>query len=99
MMGRRSAWLAFALCMWPVTGCFAEEPSIAFPGVDWIKVKPESVGFSSEKLAVLRAWLKTQKTSALHVSVNGREIFEYGDITRTSKVASVRKSVLAMLYG
>jgi hypothetical protein len=43
--------------------------------------------------------LKTQKTTALHVSVSGREIFEYGDVRRTSKVASVRKSVLAMLYG
>jgi hypothetical protein len=88
-----------ALCICPVAGCFAEEPGIAFPGVDWIKVRPESVEFSSEKLAVLRAWLKTQKTTAVHLSINGRQIFEYGDVKRTSKVASVRKSVLAMLYG
>jgi CubicO group peptidase (beta-lactamase class C family) len=33
------------------------------------------------------------------VVVQGRVIFSYGDITHTSKVASVRKSVLAMLYG
>jgi hypothetical protein len=70
MMGRRSAWILFALCIWPVAGCFAEEPGIIFPGVDWIKVKPESVGFSSEKLAVLRAWLQTQKTTGLHLSVS-----------------------------
>jgi CubicO group peptidase (beta-lactamase class C family) len=98
-MRRRSPWIACVLCIWLAAECFAEEPGIAFPGVDWIKVKPESVGFSSDKLAVLRAWLKTQKSTAVHLSVNGREIFEYGDVKRTSKVASVRKSVLAMLYG
>ena len=98
-MGRRSAWIFASLCIWQIGQCFADEPQIAVPGVDWIKVRPESVGFSSEKLAVLRAWLKTQKTTALHLSVGGREIFEYGDVTRTSKIASVRKSVLAMLYG
>ena len=29
----------------------------------------------------------------------GRVIFEYGDIKRVSKIASVRKSIPAMLYG
>jgi CubicO group peptidase (beta-lactamase class C family) len=33
------------------------------------------------------------------VSSGGRILFEYGDLKRVSKIASVRKSVLAMLYG
>jgi CubicO group peptidase (beta-lactamase class C family) len=33
------------------------------------------------------------------VVVGGRVAFEYGDIARVTKIASVRKSVLAMLYG
>ena len=33
------------------------------------------------------------------VVVHGKVIFEYGDLSLTSKVASVRKSVLSMLYG
>lgn len=99
MTAQRQAWTLLVLCTLPICFCLAQEPQIAFPGTDWIKVKPESVGFSSEKLSVLRAWLKTQKTTALHLSVNGREIFEYGAVDRVSKVASVRKSVLAMLYG
>jgi CubicO group peptidase (beta-lactamase class C family) len=33
------------------------------------------------------------------VAVGGRSLFEYGDLTRLSYLASVRKSVLAMLYG
>jgi CubicO group peptidase (beta-lactamase class C family) len=33
------------------------------------------------------------------VSVGGRSLFEYGEVTRLSYLASVRKSVLAILYG
>jgi hypothetical protein len=99
MMRRRSASIVSVLCICLAAESIAGELEIEFPGVDWLKVKPESVGFSSDKLAVLRSWLKTQQTTAVHISVDGREIFEYGDVHRTSKVASVRKSVLAMLYG
>ena len=35
----------------------------------------------------------------MQVSIGGRVIFEYGELERVSKVASVRKSILAMLYG
>ena len=35
----------------------------------------------------------------MQVSIRGRVVFEYGDLKRVSKVASVRKSILAMLYG
>lgn len=98
--GLRFALLpACLLCLWLVRVGLADEPGLVFPGVEWVKVKPESAGYSSEKLEVLRAWLKTQKTTAMHLSVNGREIFEYGDVRRSSKIASVRKSILAMLYG
>src|SRR5258707_15319357 len=77
----------------------AEDPKLVFPGREWERVKPEVEDYSSEKLDVLRAWLKMQQTTALHVSVRGRVLFEYGDVGRVSKIASVRKSVLAMLYG
>src|SRR5262245_32991166 len=77
----------------------AEDAGLAFPEKEWEKGKPETLGYSTAKLDALRIWLKTQKTTALHVSVKGRVIFEYGDLKRVSKVASVRKSILAMLYG
>ena len=69
------------------------------PGAEWESAKPESMGYSSARLEALRAWLKTQQTASMMVIVHGKVIFEYGDIKLTSKVASVRKSVLAMLYG
>jgi CubicO group peptidase (beta-lactamase class C family) len=71
----------------------------AYPGTDWQQVQPEAVGYSSKRLEALRAWVKTQDTSSMMVVVQGRVIFSYGDVSHTSKVASVRKSVLNMLYG
>ncbi len=77
----------------------AEAPGLVFPGREWEKAQPEAEDYSSAKLAVLRAWLKTQQTTAAHVSIRGRVVFEYGDVERVTKIASVRKSVLSMLYG
>ena len=69
------------------------------PGAEWERAKPESMGYSSARLEALRGWLKTQQTAAMMVVVHGKVIFEYGDLSLVSKVASVRKSVLSMLYG
>ncbi|NYF78349.1 serine hydrolase domain-containing protein [Granulicella arctica] len=69
------------------------------PGTAWQETSPESVGYSSAKLDALRAWVKTQDTGSMMVIVRGRVIFSYGDVSHTSKIASVRKSVLDMLYG
>ena len=69
------------------------------PGAEWEQIQPESVGYSTARLEAMRGWLKTQDTASMMVVVQGRVIFSYGDVSHTSKVASVRKSVLAMLYG
>ena len=77
-----------------------EAPPKAWPGTDWERVdKPETFGYSSQRLEALRVWLKTQRTTAMLVAVHGKIIFDYGDLSHTSKVASVRKSLLAILYG
>ncbi len=71
-----------------------------FPGADWEHVtKPEAVGFSGPKLALLGNWMKTLDTTAIVVVVGGRILFEYGDVKHVSVLASARKSVLGMLYG
>ena len=67
------------------------------PGTEWERAKPESLGYSSARLEALRGWLKTQQTAAMMVVVHGKVIFEYGDLSLATKVASVRKSVLGML--
>jgi CubicO group peptidase (beta-lactamase class C family) len=71
-----------------------------FPGKNWERVeKPESVGFSSARLGALRAWLETLDTTAMMVVVGGKSLFEYGDLGHLSYLASVRKSVLAIMFG
>src|SRR5215470_3781593 len=71
-----------------------------FPGKEWERIeKPESVGYSSARLQALRGWLQSLDTTAMMVSVGGRSLLEYGDLTHQSYLASVRKSLLAILYG
>lgn len=69
------------------------------PGTEWLSVSPESVGYSNTQLEALRAWVKTQDTMSMMIVTHGRVIFSYGDVSHASKIASVRKSVLSMLYG
>jgi len=61
--------------------------------------KPESAGFSSAKLDALRTWLKADDTTAMMVIIGGKSLFEYGDLAHVSYLASVRKSILSILYG
>ncbi len=69
------------------------------PGTEWHLEKPESLGYSSKRLAALRAWAETEQTSSMMVLVHGHPIFSYGDVAHSSHVYSVRKSILDMLYG
>jgi len=78
----------------------AQSKAPAYPGKEWERIeKPEAVGYSSARLQALRGWLQALDTTALLVSIGGRSLFEYGDLTHLSYLASVRKSVLAILYG
>jgi len=70
------------------------------PGKDWERIdKPESTGYSSARLEAVRAWLQALDTTSMIVVVGGRALFTYGDQAHLSYLASVRKSVLAILYG
>jgi CubicO group peptidase (beta-lactamase class C family) len=76
-----------------------EKPAI-FPDREWERIeKPESAGYSAARLQALRGWLQSLDTTAMIVVVGGRQLFEYGDLKHQSYLASVRKSVLAILYG
>src|SRR5262245_2653094 len=72
---------------------------IAYPIRDWERSRPEDSGYSSKRFAALAAYLATIDTTAMMVVHQGKVVFEYGDLQRQSYLASVRKSILAMLYG
>jgi CubicO group peptidase (beta-lactamase class C family) len=77
----------------------AADDAPVFPGAEWQRVDAAESGYSAARLDALRRWVQTLNTTGLVVVEGGRVVFEYGDVARLSKVASVRKSVLAMLYG
>ncbi len=72
----------------------------AFPSDSWERIAiPEKAGYSNAKLEDLLSYVKGLETTGLMVVVSGRVLFEYGDVEQISYLASVRKSILAMLYG
>jgi CubicO group peptidase (beta-lactamase class C family) len=71
-----------------------------FPGEEWERwSSPEAGGMSSEGLQAVQSRLEEMSTSAMMIATGGRVAFEYGDLTEVSYLASVRKSILAILYG
>lgn len=60
---------------------------------------PEGVGYSTERLLEAGAYVDSLPTHAVVVVVNGKILCEYGNTIDQSYIASIRKSVLSMLYG
>ena len=74
-----------------------------YPGTEWTYLYRQSLedyGWSNEGLR--RAWefvRDSSNSTGLIVVDRGRVVFQFGDVEDLSYVASVRKSILAMLYG
>jgi CubicO group peptidase (beta-lactamase class C family) len=78
----------------------AAAPAHLFPAADWEKVRDlTAAGYCQDKLDRVTSKAKALPTTALMAVVGGRVLYEYGDVTTVSYLASVRKSVLAMLFG
>jgi len=71
-----------------------------YPGDTWLRIEnPASVGYSQAGLDKVTEYVKTLDTTGLLVVVGGRVLYEYGDLEQLSYLASVRKSILSILYG
>jgi CubicO group peptidase (beta-lactamase class C family) len=71
-----------------------------YPDTGWARVdRAESMGWSSAGLQRVEEKLAGMSTTALMAVVGGRVLMDYGDVQTVSYLASVRKSVLSMLYG
>ena len=71
-----------------------------FPGDTWQRVPdPTRIGWSKSGLDSVHALISRISSSAMVVVENGRIVYSYGDLTAQSYLASVRKSILSMLYG
>ncbi|MGH7556136.1 MAG: serine hydrolase domain-containing protein, partial [Longimicrobiales bacterium] len=71
-----------------------------YPATSWDRIAtPECAGWSSAGLDSVRAKLAGLSTTGFVAVVGGRVLADYGDVQAVSYLASVRKSVLSMLYG
>jgi CubicO group peptidase (beta-lactamase class C family) len=71
-----------------------------FPGKTWEKIKnPEKFGYALEKLEEARIFAEKGKTAAVVIVVNGKILYEWGEVERDFITHSTRKSFLSALYG
>jgi CubicO group peptidase (beta-lactamase class C family) len=71
-----------------------------WPGATWDSIRdPRTVGWTRSGLDSVRAVLSTKATTGFVAIVGGRTLMTYGNIETVTYVASVRKSVLSMLFG
>ena len=96
----------FALAFLVAAACARPQPAgpapvqALYPGAEWERIAdPATTGYSRAGLDSVSQRLRSMRTSALLVVVGGRALLEYGDLAETSYVASVRKSLLSMLFG
>lgn len=103
MMVRRLA-LTLALVATTATPAAAQCDACVFPGEDWEYVRGEqalsALGWDQGGLRAVTAFLRDSANSTgVVVADRGRVVYTFGDIEDLSYLASVRKSILAMLYG
>jgi CubicO group peptidase (beta-lactamase class C family) len=83
-----------------VTPAAPTDSRAVYPAVEWQRLdSTDAAGWRAADLDAVRARLQALPTSGFVAIVNGRVLMDYGDVKVVSYLASVRKSILAMLYG
>lgn len=75
------------------------ESEPAYPGAEWRVVEPESLGFSSAKLAAARDYFEDIGGDALVAVRHGKVFLAWGDTDEPIPNFSIRKSYLNALLG
>ena len=92
--------LLLGLATTPLAG---QCPDCVFPGAEWERLRGSELagaGWDARALRGVSGFLADSANSTGVVVVQkGRVVFTFGDIEELSYLASVRKSILSMLYG
>ncbi|MEO7726776.1 MAG: serine hydrolase, partial [Burkholderiales bacterium] len=89
-------WFAAALAVAPTAMLAAE----VYPAASWERLEdPAAAGWPQAGLDAVRARLANTHTTGFIAISGGRVLIEYGDVQSANVVASVRKSLLATLFG
>jgi CubicO group peptidase (beta-lactamase class C family) len=98
---RRKRFLLTLVFTTVLAGCSWLAPKDAvYPGAEWAWASsPESLGWSSGKLASARAYSERIGSAAVMIVDNGVVVDAWGDLERKYLCHSMRKSLISALYG
>ena len=78
----------------------SQAPGGVYPGEEWVWAdRPESLGWSSEKLAEAQSYSETIGTAAVMIVDDGVVVDAWGDLSLNYHCHSMRKSLMSALYG
>ena len=69
------------------------------PGAEWDRASAAETGWSEAILAKARAFSNEIRSSAVFIVQHGKVVAEWGNTTKRTELASVRKSLLSALIG
>jgi CubicO group peptidase (beta-lactamase class C family) len=92
---------AIALMRWFLVAAFALIAGVAEaePAAHWQDADPSALGWSLDRLKTAEAQAGVSPTVAVMIVEGDRVVARWGDVTRKANVRSIRKSLLATLYG
>ena len=98
---KKQSWHAiFCVLILPLFTAHMSYAQDVFPGKTWEKVEnPEDLGYSLNKLEEAKEFAGKGKTAAVVIVVNGKILYEWGEVERDFITHSARKSFLSALYG
>jgi CubicO group peptidase (beta-lactamase class C family) len=98
---RRKMPLWILVLVTVLAGCARLPPQAAvYPGAEWAWASsPESLGWSSDKLAAARAYAERIGSAAVMIVNDGVVVDAWGDLERKYQCHSMRKSLISALYG
>src|SRR3954447_68471 len=94
--GKRLALIATLLFAWSLPPARAID---LFPGAEWQRMPTAEAGFSVATLATAYDRAAQLNMTAVMVIHHGVLVSEWGDTTKRTELASVRKSLLSALIG
>lgn len=96
-LGERLAVLVVGVALWALHVLAAAQP--IYPGKSWTQRAPEATGWAADRLKAADEVAQSIGTSAYLVVHKGVVVHAFGSIAQPMNLASVRKSVLSVLYG
>lgn len=90
-------FITVSIALWLPEGALAA--SAPYPGDSWDEPSPASTGWSADKLQAADEVARSIGTDAYLVVHRGVVVHKFGEVTKPMNLASVRKSVLSVLYG